>query len=288
MLLIERIQNRVADTGARTLLVIGGSDTGKTTVVWELARFFSREDRTAIVDADIGQSHIGPPTTIGWGIMRPEIGGWEDIPAEGLYFVGVTSPQGHLLPALAGVKRMFDEARRNCRRVIVDTTGLIDRRAGQALKTHQTDMIQPDAILALQRRSELEHILIAWRGTKRPHILRFRPSNRVQLKSRGERFAYREERFRSYFRDARMRTFSWQHVGLRNVNPAQLVGTDYFLSRLVALRSQKGRDMALGIVLDIDEEKRTLSILSPLEAHIQVGTIVFGDLRLTPERVQLG
>lgn len=285
---LQSIQNAVVAARARTILVVGGSDTGKTTVVWELARWFSQQHKTAIVDADMGQSHIGPPTTIGWGLMRPEIEHWEDIPVEGLYFVGATSPQGHLLPTLVGTRRMFDEACRICRHVIVDTTGLIDRRAGQALKTHKADVIQPDMILALQRRTELEHLLTAWRGVKKPHVLRFRSSRAVHLKSREERFTYREERFRSYFRDASLRTLSWQQIGVRNVDPDHLVATDYFLGRLVALRDREGRDAALGIVQGIDEEQKTLSILSPLDAHTHVGTVVFGAIRLSPDGVQLG
>lgn len=288
MRLIESIQKALGTVRARIILVVGGSDTGKTTVVWELARLFSQRSRVAIVDADIGQSHIGPPTTIGWGIMRPETKRWEDIPLEGLYFVGATSPPGHLLPAVVGTKRMVDEARWTCRRVLVDTTGLIDRNAGRALKTHQVDVIRPDVILALQRRTELEHLLIAWQGMRRPRVLRFKPSDAVQFKSREERFVYRTERFRSYFRDAHFQTLSWKQVGVRNADPDQLVATEYFLNRLVALRDREGRDMALGIVQDVDREQKTLSILSPLEAPIHVGAIVFGSIRITPDGVQLG
>ena len=72
------------------------------------------------------------------------------------------------------------------------------------------------------------------------------------------------------------------------MDPDQLVATDYFLSRLVALRDREGRDVALGIVCAIDEEQRILSILAPLDDHTPVGAIVFGTIRLTPDGVQLG
>src|SRR5918999_822328 len=49
-------------------MVIGEGDTGKTTLVTALANaLVERGFRVAVLDADLGQSEIGPPTTIGLG-----------------------------------------------------------------------------------------------------------------------------------------------------------------------------------------------------------------------------
>ena len=60
-----------AAAGAAVVVVIGESDTGKTTLVTALANAaFARGFGVGIVDADLGQSEIGPPTTIGLGRVR--------------------------------------------------------------------------------------------------------------------------------------------------------------------------------------------------------------------------
>ena len=52
---------------ARVTMVVGASDTGKTTLTAYLAgALAARGETVAVVDADVGQSEIGPPTTVGW------------------------------------------------------------------------------------------------------------------------------------------------------------------------------------------------------------------------------
>ena len=65
------LARRLADlpvTGSLTGLVLGASDTGKTTLVETLAGKLAEAGPVAVVDADIGQSHIGPPATVGWAM----------------------------------------------------------------------------------------------------------------------------------------------------------------------------------------------------------------------------
>lgn len=50
-----------------TIMVLGGADTGKTTLIEYLADLLANKFSVGIVDCDTGQSHIGPPTTIAWG-----------------------------------------------------------------------------------------------------------------------------------------------------------------------------------------------------------------------------
>ena len=45
------------------------------------------------MDADLGQSDIGPPTTVGLGRVRLPVERLGDAEVVGLYFVGSTSPR---------------------------------------------------------------------------------------------------------------------------------------------------------------------------------------------------
>ena len=141
---------------ARTILLLGATDTGKTTFLTWLANILlAQERRIAIVDADVGQSSLGPPTTIGLGVVAAPFQRLQDVPAVALYFVGATSPRGHLVPMVVGTKRLVDGAQRlEVGQVIIDTCGYISADGGQALKYYQIDLIDPDVVVCLQRGKE--------------------------------------------------------------------------------------------------------------------------------------
>ncbi len=138
---------------AHTILLIGGTDTGKTTfLTWLANTLRAQGQRIAIVDADVGQSSLGPPTTIGLGLVLQPFQSLQELTPAALYFVGSTSPRGHFLPIVIGTKCMVDRARRSeVDQVLVDTCGFIGNDGGQALKRSQIDLVHPDMVVCLQR-----------------------------------------------------------------------------------------------------------------------------------------
>ena len=64
-----------------TLLMLGGVDVGKTCTVTSIAiRFYEQGLKVAVVDADGGQSDIGPPCCIGMGILEKRIRKLSEVP----------------------------------------------------------------------------------------------------------------------------------------------------------------------------------------------------------------
>jgi len=178
-------------------MVIGRVDTGKSTFCRHLASVALEKGlKVGIVDADVGQSWIGPPTTVGMKIV-------EGKPAPALfpdsfYFVGSVSPGGHLLQAATGTKRMIEAAvAAGAELVIIDTTGFVDGGIGRALKSSKIDLIRPDHIVCFQRGSELETLIKGFEQVCSVH--RLEPSRSVQAKSKKSRSAYRQEQFNRYF-----------------------------------------------------------------------------------------
>ena len=156
--LVER-----AVSGARTVVLFGGIDSGKTTTATAMVRAaLAAGKHPAYLDADPGQKSIGPPTTIGLKM----IGSDEDLRPEqlcisdALAFVGATTPQGNLLPLVTGVSRLqqlaFD---RGADFVVVDTSGLVSGVYGQMLNYHTVEMVRPELVAGLQRGEELEPLL---------------------------------------------------------------------------------------------------------------------------------
>lgn len=157
-LLVER-----AVRDHRTVLLVGGLDSGKSTLAHSLLRAALAAGRsTAFLDADVGQTSVGPPGTVGLKHVRTA----EDLePArmavpDALGFVGSTSPQGHLLPLVTSLARLHTRAREEgAEFVVVDTSGLVSGIYGQLVKYHKVEMLQPDLVVGLQRGGELDPLL---------------------------------------------------------------------------------------------------------------------------------
>jgi len=193
------------------VMVLGRVDTGKSTFCRQLA-FYAQEKglKVAIVDSDVGQSWIGPPTTVGMKVFA-------DDPSEALfpdafYFVGSVTPERHLLQTAVGVKRMVEKAESDdADLIIVDTTGLVDRPVGRALKQSKFDLIKPDHVVCFQRDSELE-ILIKGFEIGSCHIHRLEPSRYAKKKSQAFRGRYRNNQFSKYFLGTKITKFPFSQL----------------------------------------------------------------------------
>lgn len=187
----------IRTSGWRTILVLGAADRGKSTYCAFLARRLGNaRRRVALVDADVGQKDIGPPATITLGYFTASRG-QAPVRPSAYYFVGSTTPSGHLVPMVVGAKRMLDAAQADF--VLVNTTGFI-HGVGRVLKTHKIEALRPDVIVAIQAGDELESILRAHRNQ---HIIRIAPSPLAAPKSADDRRRNRKEAFRRYFRQAK-------------------------------------------------------------------------------------
>jgi len=259
-------------------MVMGGSDTGKTTLIEDLLELLLPTFRVGVVDADLGQSHVGPPTTIAWGMVEKKFEGWENLVVKDFYFVGTTSPSGNLLPMITGIKIICDKATTQVDKILLDTTGMIRGGPARVLKRCMIDIIEPQIILALQRTDELEHILIGFKGMTIPKIYRMKVPPGVKQKNYSERVSYREQRFKAYFESAQSLVLAWDRIGLGGI-----VSEGYLHNRLICLRDTEGRNLALGIVDEVDGRMRSISVYTPLDKEKEIGGILWGKLRINLE-----
>lgn len=164
---------RVVERGGM-VVALGGLDTGKSSFCIMCAAVAARLGRTvAYLDTDVGQTTVGAPATIGLKFIEGE----EEVEparlrsADALYFVGSTSPQGHLLPMVVGAMKLAEQARASgAHLVVVDTTGFIGGHQGQVLKFHKVEGLRPDRVVGFQRGEELEPVLGAIRRALPPEI----------------------------------------------------------------------------------------------------------------------
>jgi polynucleotide 5'-kinase involved in rRNA processing len=281
----ELLERLVARSG--TILVLGGIDTGKTSFGLSLAEAARASGiSAAYVDADIGQSTIGPPACVGLKFLSDLEGVDRDsvTAADELAFVGSMSPSGNLLSLVSGTGRLVAEAREaGAGLIVVDTTGLISGTQAELLKYHKLQVVRPDAVVGFQRGEELEPLL----GI----VSRFFPTDVTALKVHGavkersaeERMAYREERFASYFAGPlqrwRVKTTVFMPTIPFELDPQRLHGL------LVGLEDGKGSCLGMGI-LEYDSPEGILRMVSPVSEGAT--GLLLGSIRITTGGKLLG
>lgn len=250
-------------------IVIGTSDTGKTTLVTRLAgQLACRGFRVAVVDADLGQSEIGPPTTIGLGRVDGPVPRLAAARVEALYFVGATSAAHALRATALGTGTMVARARAaGFDRVLVDTSGLIAPGLGGALKEAKIRAVDPDLLVCLQRATECEHILARYADAARPEILRLPALAPGHRRSTDERRRHRMAALAAYFGAAR--TVEIDLALLADATPtAALAG------RLVGLLDAAGETLGIGRIARVYAARATVTVETPVARGTIAGVVV--------------
>jgi len=233
------------------ILVLGASDAGKSTFCRFLIDYACAASmKAALVDADVGQSQIGPPTTIGLKhytatseneIVYLPFGGYNnhqndphrkldpnstssDIyqsntnfekihTADKLYFVGSLSPQRNLLPMLTGTRLMVDTALNSGSDIIVvDTTGFVHDGAASMLKQQKIELIRPNHIVCIGRSKTLERIVGCFENVNWLSIHYMQPHKLVRTKSSEARKRNRQTMFKRYFADSKIHEMSFEQI----------------------------------------------------------------------------
>jgi polynucleotide 5'-hydroxyl-kinase GRC3/NOL9 len=255
-------------------VVLGASDTGKTSLATWLAARLAEALPTAVVDADLGQSEIGPPTTIGLGRARPALRRLGEADLVAMHFVGTTSPVAAFRATFDGVRALVARARHaGFARVIVDTPGLVAGRLGRVLADGEIAAADADLVVALERGEECAHLLAPYAGRARPAIVRLPALEGHAPRRQAARRAHRRRALDAYLRDARPVALDLARV--RFTPPAHgrtVPGT------IVGLCDAAGETVAIGVVREVDEAARRLVVETPA-APARVAAVAAGRER---------
>ncbi len=264
----------ISSSCPRRVLILGAVDVGKSTLCFYLLQGLLKHGwQVALVDADVGQKDVGPPATVGLRHFR------EDIPprpleAEKLYFVGSTSPVGHLLPLVVGTRLLCDQSKG--RITLINTTGLI-HGPGVALKNYQIESLRPDLILALERNHELDPILSGYRYFP---IRRLEVSPLSRSKGPRERQQRREEAYRQHFAQAVRITLALDKLVI------QRPPRRWRRNLLCAVSDQK-EVLSLAILEEIDFTHRTVTLFTPANPY-RIRVLICGSLYVSRLGEELG
>jgi polynucleotide 5'-hydroxyl-kinase GRC3/NOL9 len=310
----EAAATEIFERGLRTILVIGGAAVGKSSFCrYLMETLLARSAEVAFVDADIGQSNLGPPATVTLGYPVSPID-FSAVPPAAYYFVGSTGPIGRFLPLVIGATNLAHEARAAF--VVIDTTGLV-HESGRVLKNYKVEAVRPDAIVALERRNELAPIRVANRHIP---IIRIEPSRKAHGKDDYEKIEVRRQSYARHFSRATLLQLSlesliFQRTLLFTGKPIEIDGathaeqttegvlvvgapaapppeskvlpSGFERNLLCGVADAAGRCLGLGIIEQIDFADRTMVLTTTVERD-KVRIVQFGDVYVTPEGGELG
>lgn len=206
----DNLLSRIVREKARTILVLGEVDTGKSFFATYLAnKLLGRGVKPAVLDGDPGQSDIGIPGTLGLAALKKQVVFLNEARISAIYFVGSHSPGLHFLPTIAGIKRLAEVGLRKADTVIINTTGWVQSDGGRALKRAKIEILSPEIIVLLQRTDELEHLIKSYPPKK---IVRIHVSKKASFTSEGERKKLRELPSTRYFKGARKIRLSLERI----------------------------------------------------------------------------
>lgn len=221
------VLSAVEQQGKLTVLVMGNVDTGKSTFCTFLANTaIKRGVVPCIIDGDIGQGDIAPPSAMGAAVLTKQLTDLRDATASVFGFVGSIT--------LAGIEQLVEDtlynlslrSRNLAPLVIINTDGYASD-SGIKYKRMIADKIQPDLIILMGRNQPLENALTlnSWR------LVKTRSSGQA-LKSWSERQWRRHDQFLRFVGEGQIRVsldrmeFSYLGNNLSSSDLASISGTD--------------------------------------------------------------
>lgn len=276
----DKIIKKILDKKGKVFL-LGESDRGKTTFAKTLVtKAIQKGILVGWVDADIGQSTIGPPTCIGLSLISPKS---PEFKVSSLYFVGNTSPHGRFIPLIMGTKKLVDIASKESDLVVIDTTGAVTGEFGQTLKYQKILACKPNYVLAFQKEKELEKITDSIKKFNFLKIYFMEIPENIRVRTREERAKNRQEKFKLYFRNSKLHTLIKKDYAF--YPSLDLLSSKYPDDLIVGLKDSNGEFLALAIFIkQYDDE---IEILTPLENIENIAVLEFGNIRINQDGEQL-
>jgi polynucleotide 5'-hydroxyl-kinase GRC3/NOL9 len=280
----------LVELGEGVAVVVGGADTGKTTLCTFLSNYLIAENRqVAVVDADIGQTDLGPPTTMAAGEVKARVTSLSQIMPSERLFIGLTSPGRAKGKVIRSTKRLVGYHTTPGKIAIVNTDGWVSGSEAVLYKLQMLDELQPDITLGIGG-SDISPVLQAGNRT----TLLVGSPDTIKERSRLDRRELRSLGYQKYLAGASLRSFRMNGTRLRHCTTMGDLGLDR-VSRpwvenlkdtVVGLLDADDLLQEIGILKDIVPSARMVKIWSRipnLPAKIEVG-----DVKLNNDGRELG
>ena len=279
-LLKEEDLKIILSKNIKKILFIGGTDTGKTTLIKDIANFLYEKEDVYIFDCDIGQSHVGPPTTIGYAKIENKIENFYLNP-EKFYFVGSITPSSAIIEFITGIIKIDRYLNEKEGKILIDTTGYIKDEIALSLKINKIEILRPDFVILLEKENELKRIEIFLNHTDIKYK-KIKVEN-LPVKNIEERANYRKMIFFEYFNNLKIIDLNINEISVKilNFKISDFLNTD-LKGRICSLRNEFFEDFTLGIINKIENEKIEIFVPQKNLNYRKIKGIVISGLIFEP------
>ena len=146
----QEIVNKILIEKFRTILLIGDTDTGKSSLATFIVNLALKKNlKPAVIDADMGQGDLAPPTAIGGTIIENPITDLRNLYAQFFEFIGNTSPVGFEDVTINAIKQIVKKITTTDSDIcIINTDGYIHNN-GIDYKVKMAKKLRSDLVVCL-------------------------------------------------------------------------------------------------------------------------------------------
>ncbi len=274
------LKDKIVSTDVRRIYLVGGPDSGKSTLAAFLVRELSQLKDVGLVDCDPGQSTLGLPTTVNAGIFTR---GDPNPRQTFTRFIGDTSPhrrQAAILLALHRLARKLDEA--SIQTMVFDSSGYALGCHATEFQAAVIELLQPDMVVLLKRGEELENLENQIRAMSVPDVETLSVSSSVRYRSMPVRKEIRESKYQAYFGQADVRVIDVKNMVLCGSLPERFT-VQTVRGRILAFCDHQKFVVALGVARSVYESDQICICLVPEFDSSQAAFVHFGDVFLSPQ-----
>jgi polynucleotide 5'-hydroxyl-kinase GRC3/NOL9 len=241
-----------------------------------------------IIDGDIGQGDLAPPTAVGAAVLSKQVLDLRDVGTNTTMFefVGSITPAGLEGLIAKKLRSILDRISPRANITIVNTDGYVSN-GGVQYKAILAEELQPDAIISLgENRAVFDSLETgAWQ------VMRCRPSSQT-YKSRLERLSRRLDQFLRYVGNG---SFTAELSGVNIVYMGKMYSPSELLFQLPAMQLKQenmnrmfvglgsnGKVAGFGIVINVTPERGIIHVQTDINPF---DTIYLSNIQLSNDRI---
>ncbi|RLE64993.1 MAG: hypothetical protein DRJ47_06425 [Thermoprotei archaeon] len=216
--LVNRILNvvkqRLKKNERTKILVLGPVDSGKTTITTFILNAALRQGlRVSVLDLDVGQADIGPPTTIALASPDKPVLSLRDLTPDSLSFIGTIAPEGYEWRIISSALKLCFEAEGKTDLILINTDGWVTGFKAVCYKINLVRTLRPQIIIVMLKDSSLRGLVSSLRKLQETmEIIEAPTPPAIHRRSREERRYLRAQNYYHYFKDSKIRVISLADV----------------------------------------------------------------------------
>jgi polynucleotide 5'-hydroxyl-kinase GRC3/NOL9 len=259
------------------IVVVGQSDSGKSSLCTYLVnKLLDGKNKVAVLDGDIGQSDIGPSSTVGYGIASRPINKLTNLRLINAFFVGNTSPIKAIAKVLEGLTALkFELQARQPDYVIVNTDGWIGGELGAQYKMALINQLKPDVVVGIKVADELAPLVA---NIEIPFVF-VEPSASLSERSFERRKRLREMTYIRYLRQSKLQCYP---ISQLKVEPKSAIPLSQTPDKgiLVGLYGQGNKFLGIGVLRYVNRVRKVLKVQTPVASkpiRLVLGKVVLDE-----------